>query len=194
MEAEAEELSKFCVSTYDMVSEVMETVDETGRKTVLYCLGDMGCNVIAANSYQSEILDMLTDNMAQLESPSSKGTGNEVDMEQIYIWNPEVIFFAPESYFDYAADDPEWQALDAIKNDTYYEVPYGIYNWMGFPPSVQRYLGMMWMAKILYPNVADYDLYELVSEFYSMFFHCELTKEQYLEMTENSIGKLEGQM
>ena len=55
----------------------------------------------------------------------------------------------------------------------------GPYNWMGFPPSVQRLLGMTWMAKILYPTAADYDLYTEVSTYFQLFYHCELTQEQY---------------
>ena len=55
----------------------------------------------------------------------------------------------------------------------------GPYNWMGFPPSVQRLLGMTWMAKILYPTAADYDLYTEVSTYFQLFYHCELTQAQY---------------
>ena len=55
----------------------------------------------------------------------------------------------------------------------------GPYNWMGFPPSVQRYLGMLWMAKLLYPDAADYDLQAEVTEYFDLFYHCALTGEQY---------------
>ena len=60
---------------------------------------------------------------------------------------------------------------------------------MGFPPSVQRFLGMSWMTSVLYPEQADYDLYEEVREFYSLFFHCELTQTQYEALVANSVGK-----
>ena len=69
-----------------------------------------------------------------------------------------MILFAPGSVYATVGEDPAWQGVNAIKNGTYYEVPIGPYNWMGFPPSVQRMLGMMWMAKLLYPETADYDL------------------------------------
>ena len=79
-------------------------------------------------------------------------------MEQLMLWNPDVILFAPDSVYASVGDDPLWQSLTAIQNGSYYEAPMGPYNWMGFPPSVQRYLGMLWMAKLLYPDAADYDL------------------------------------
>ena len=50
---------------------------------------------------------------------------------------------------------------------------------MGFPPSAQRLLGLMWMGKLLYPEAADYDLYTEVAQYYELFYHCELTREQF---------------
>lgn len=184
-------LADFCDSAWQRTLDVMEQVGDH-KVTALYCLGDLGCNVICRDSYHSTILDLLTENMAVVDTPSSKGTGNEVDMEQLYIWDPEVIFFAPNSMYSYAAGDGEWQELTAIQNGSYYEVPYGIYNWMGFPPSIQRYLGMLWMTEVLYPEYTDYDLYEEVSAFYHLFFHCEINREQYDALVANSIGVQEG--
>ena len=85
--------------------------------------------------------------------------------------------------------DATWGQLTAIADGHYYETPQGPYNWMGFPPSVQRYLGMMWMAKLLYPDAADYDLYEEVARYYDLFYHCDLTRDQYDALVANSIGR-----
>ena len=187
VQSQTDALADFCDSAYTRTLDIMSQVGED-KVTALYCLGDLGCNVICRDSYHSVILDLLTENLAVVDTPSSKGTGNEVDMEQLYIWDPEVIFFAPNSMYPYAADDSEWQELTAIREGTYYEVPYGIYNWMGFPPSIQRFLGMLWMTEVLYPEYTEYDLYEEVSRFYDLFFHCEITQEQYEALVANSIG------
>ena len=147
--------------------------------------------MIANGSYHAEVIDLLSNNLAVVESPSSKGTGNETDMEQLLIWDPDVIIFAPDSIYDTVASDPTWQNLSAIENGTFYEVPFGPYNWLGFPPSVQRYLGMMWMTQLLYPDIAQYDLYSEVANYYDLFYHTNLTEEQYNELVANSIIKAE---
>lgn len=169
-----------------MVKDVAEHVE---KANLLYITGDAGLNVIAQGSYHAEIIDLLSNNLAVVDSPSSKGTGNEVDMEQLMLWNPDVILFAPDSVYASVGDDPLWQSLTAIQNGSYYEAPMGPYNWMGFPPSVQRYLGMLWMAKLLYPDAADYDLQAEVTEYFDLFYHCALTGEQYEALMANSIGK-----
>lgn len=186
MPEEGKALADYCADVYGKASAVAEKAQ---KKRLLYVVGVEGLGVIAKDSYHSAVIDMLSDNVAVLESPSSKGTGNEVDMEQILAWNPDVILFSQSSSFETAGDDPLWQAVSAIAANTYYEVPVGPYNWMGFPPGVQRLAGMLWMGKLLYPDLADYDLYEEIARHFELMYHSELTHEQYDALMANSIGK-----
>ena len=190
MEAEAEALASYCEEVYTRAVDIAGRVDKVD---LLYITGPDGQNVIAQNSYHSEIIDLLSNNLAVVESPSSKGTGNEVGLEQILLWDPDYIIFAPDSAYAAVGEDPAWGQLTAIAAGYYYETPMGPYNWMGFPPSVQRYLGMLWMAKLLYPEEAGYDLYEEVARYYDLFYHCALTRAQYDALVANSIGRQSAQ-
>lgn len=186
MPDEAKALADYCRSTYDRALTIADSVE---KANLLYITGDAGLNVIAQGAYHAEVIDLLSNNLAVVDDPSSKGTGNEVDMEQILNWNPDVILFAPDSIYDTVAEDAAWQGVTAIQNGAYYEVPMGPYNWMGFPPSVQRLLGMLWMAKVLYPEAADYDLYTEAAQYFKLFYHCDLTREQYDALVANSLGR-----
>jgi len=186
MPNEAQGLADYCRAMYDRAKAIADSVD---KANILYITGDEGLNVIAQGSYHAEVIDMLANNLAVVDEPSSKGTGNEVDMEQILNWDPDVILFAPDSIYDTVADNENWQTITAIKEGNYYEVPFGPYNWMGFPPSVQRLLGMQWMAAVLYSDAADYDLYEAASAYFELFYHCELTEAQFAALTANSVIK-----
>ena len=186
MPDEAKALADYCRSTYDRALTIADSVE---KANLLYITGDAGLNVIAQGAYHAEVIDLLSNNLAVVDEPSSKGTGNEVDMEQILNWNPDVILFAPDSIYDTVAGDAAWQGVTAIQNGAYYEVPMGPYNWMGFPPSVQRLLGMLWMAKVLYPAAADFDLYTEAAQYFKLFYHCDLTREQYDALVANSLGR-----
>ena len=186
MPEEAEALASYCEKAYGMALDLSGKVE---KARLLYLLGDTGLNVLAKGSYHAEIIDLLADNQAVVEAPSSKGSGNEIDMEQLLIWDPDVILFAPDSIYATVGEDSMWQQLTAIRTGRYYEVPMGPYNWLGSPPSVQRYLGMLWMMKLLYPEQTDYDLKAEVQKYYQLFYHCELTDEQYDALVANSIGK-----
>ena len=182
-EEKAHMLGAYCDDIYARMTDLADKVEKVD---LLYITGE-GHNVIAQGSYHAEIIDMLANNLAVVDEPSSKGTGNEVDMEQILAWDPDFIIFSPDSVYGLVADDPVWQTLGAVQNGNYVEVPFGPYNWMGFPPSVQRYLGMLWMGAVLYPDAVDYDLFEEVRNYYDLFYHCELSEEQFNELMENSL-------
>lgn len=127
MPEEAKTLSDYCAKAYARTQEIAGSVE---KANVVYCLGDTGLNVIALGSYHAEVIDLLANNLAVVDEPSSKGSGNEIDLEQLLLWNPDIIVFAPDSIYATVGSDPAWQQINAIKNGTYYEVPFGPYNWM----------------------------------------------------------------
>lgn len=180
LEAEAQTLATYCDTVYNRTKDIAASVE---KKSLVYCLGESGLNVIGAGSYHGEVIDLLGNNAAVLDEVSSKGTGNEVTMEQLLLWDPEVIIFAPDSVFESVCEDGSWQQLSAIKNGNYYKVPFGPYNWMGFPPSVQRYLGMIWLSEVLYPEQAQYDVAQEVENYFELFYHCEISQETIKELT-----------
>ena len=179
-EEKAETLAGYCQNVLDEAETLMDKVDGEGRrKTLLYCLGDAGINVLAEGSFHAETVNALSQNLAVLEDVVSKGSGNEVDLEQILLWDPEVIIFAPDSIYDTVGDMAAWQSVKAIQTGQYYKTPYGPYGWLSSPPAVQRYLGLMWLGALLYPEDVTYDLQEAVTEYYRLFYECELTEEMY---------------
>ena len=181
-EEEAKVLSDYCREVYDRTKAIGEAADKT---RLLFITGETYTGVIARDSYHSTIIDMLSDNLAVLENPSSKGTGNETDLEQIMAWDPDMIIFSSVSTYKAAQTDPLWQAVRAVAEGSYALVPQMPYNFMSFPPSVQRFAGMTWMAKLLYPDLAQYDLYEETARHYDLFYHCELTQEMFSRLMKN---------
>ena len=47
----------------------------------------------------------------------------------------------------------------------------------------------MYKRQVLYPEAADYDLYEEVKTYFDLFYHCELTQELYQQLTASSFVK-----
>lgn len=186
-EEKAEELAVWCENTYAMIAAMMERVDADGaRKSLLYCLGDKGVNVIAKGSFHAETIHFMSDNLAVVEDVVSSGAGNEVDLEQILLWDPEVIIFAPDSCYEAIAASEQWQSAGAVARGEYYKTPSGPYGWLSSPPAVQRYLGMLWLGELLYPGYAEYDLQEKVTEYYKLFYGCDLTEDMYRELMADS--------
>ena len=111
-------------------------------------------------------------------------TGNEVDLEQILLWNPDVIIFAPDSCYENIASSSQWQSISAVSRGNFYKTPTGPYGWLSSPPAVQRYLGMLWLGQLLYPEYTQYDLQTEVTEYYKLFYGCELTEDNFEDLRE----------
>ena len=184
-EERGEALAAFCERVYARTEAIMAQVGDN-KVNALYVLGEEGLNVLAKTSYHAELLDMLTNNLAVVEKPLSKGSGNAVSMEQIALWNPDFVIFAPDSIYGSVAEMAAWSEICAIVNHQYLEVPSAPHNWMSMPPAVQRYLGMIWLTAELYPDECNYDVKAEIMEYYRLFYGCVLTEEQYSALTENA--------
>ena len=153
MPERGQELSEYCAAAYKEVTDVMATIPESERVNLGYFLGDAGLNTIAKTSYQGQVIDLCANNVAVLEKATGSGQGQEVSLEQIALWNPDLIIFAPDSIYDTVADDPAWDGIAAIDNGNFYETPATPYNWLNNPPTVNQVMGMQWLPRLLYPKV-----------------------------------------
>ena len=180
----AEELASWCEETLRHINSIMEKVDaDSARKSVVYCLGPKGLNVLANGSFHAEILKTVANNAALLENPVSNGDGNEIDMEQLMLWDPDVVLFQHNSIYDEVAGNELWSQLSAVKTGDYYEIPCGPYGWISSPPAVQCYLGMLWLADTLYPEYVDFDLQEEITAYYHLFYNYDLSDSDFAELT-----------
>ena len=104
------------------------------------------------------------------------------------VWDPDVIIFSPDSIYDTVGENEQWQSVRAIVDGTYYRTPYGPYGWLSSPPAVQRYLGLLWLGEVLYPEYTEYDLQEEITEYYKLFYECDLTEELYRELVKGALN------
>jgi iron complex transport system substrate-binding protein len=80
-----------------------------------------------------------------------------IDLEQLANWDPEYIFFYNSADPETLVDSAAWSQLSAVRNGKYYSIPSGPYSFVS-PPSINRYLGMIYIAKTVYPDLFDWDL------------------------------------
>lgn len=146
-------------------AEKTAQIPEGERVRVLYAQGEYGTEVFGKGSIHAEILDYAgAENVALLLELDSRGS-SEVSMEQIYLWDPDVLILSPDANYDEIFDDPMWQTVSAVQTGRVYEVPGEPYPWLGRPPSVQRVLGLKWLGNLLYPELFDDDMIEETQRF-----------------------------
>lgn len=103
-------------------------------------------------------------------------------LEQIYLWNPEVIIVNEDGVTDYLMTNKQWSNLEAVKNHKVFQLPNGISRW-GHPGSLETPLAILWTAKTLYPDkFASLDMVEEIQHFYQEFFNYQVTEGTALKV------------
>jgi iron complex transport system substrate-binding protein len=164
------------------IQEKAATIPESEKITVMYGDGAYGLDAKSADSIHGEIIELVgAVNVAETY------TDGGVSMEQVLLWDPDVVILSPDANYDEIFEDEVWAAVRAVQTGQVYEVPYGPYNWIDKPPSVQRVLGIQWLAQLLYPEVYQYDMTAVAQEFYKLFYDYDLTAEEAQALMANSI-------
>ena len=106
-----------------------------------------------------------------------------IPIEQILEWNPDVIIIGEGKSVSASnvKNNPQFTNVKAVKNNQVYDCPIGAFWWDR--PSPESPLGIMWLAKTLYPKeCADIDLAKETKEFYKTFYHYDLSDEEVYDI------------
>jgi len=106
----------------------------------------------------------------------------DIDMEQIYALNPEVIFISnfsptkPEDLYENRVPGQDWSHVRAVQNKRVHKIPEGIFQW--YPPSADAPLMLKWMAQKNQPELfAHYAIEDEIRSYYSRFYGYELSDD-----------------
>ena len=171
-------LADYCANAHKTTSDVVASVPEANRVKVAYLLGEEGLNVMGKGSFQGTVVDAIADNVCVVEKAGGSGLGSESSFEQIALWNPQMIIFAPDSIYDKVGSDATWQTLSAISSGNYYAVPGEPYNWVSSPPGVNQILGYQWFARLCYPDKFSDSMADIVKNYYKTFYHYDMTDDE----------------
>lgn len=102
---------------------------------------------------------------------------DEISMEQVLKWNPDIVVIDTGSPDD-VYNDPKWASIKAVQNHQVYRLPNGVFVW-NRPTAESAVLHPLWMAKTAYPDrFSDISMNDEVKKFYTEVFSYDLTDEQ----------------
>jgi iron complex transport system substrate-binding protein len=173
---QAEDLIEFRTSVFDEINSKVSEIPDDEKARVYYAEGPTGLKTDPTDSVHSQVIE-LCGGVNVADCPLTPGIGmTEVSMEQIIEWQPEVIITSNAQFYSSVYSDSLWTDVDAVKNERVYLVPTNPFCWIDRPPGPHVILGTAWTAKSLYPELfEDMDMEQLTRDFYSQFFHYELT-------------------
>lgn len=200
-EDRCKELADYSAKQLKMVNKTAEKIPEDEKVRVYYAENDDGLETEPQTSPHAVVMDMVgCINVAEVAEAG--GTGRVgVSPEQIISWDPEMVIVCPttngplfddettENLYNRLKSDDKgfWADLKAVQNGNFFEVPVGPMNWADRPPSVNQLLGVLWCGNLVYPEYYDYDMEETTTEFFDLFYHYDLTHEEYTTMLSHSV-------
>ena len=168
-EKQAEALARYAQQTISEIRQRVAKVPANRRPRVYYGRGPQGLNTGLAGSISAEFIEQLgTINVA---AELGRGGLVQVSVEQVLRWNPDVVVTIDPNFHAIARVHPTWRELPAIKAGRFHLAPNLPFGWIDFPPSVNRLIGLRWLASILYPDAFPEDLRPIVRDFYSRCYH-----------------------
>jgi len=79
---------------------------------------------------------------------------------------------------------PGWRDVPAVANGRVYVPPDVPFGWFDAPPSLNRLLGVQWLARILHPDLFPEPLAPRVKAFHALYYHREPTDVQVRTLLE----------
>ena len=94
-----------------------------------------------------------------------------LSMEQVLAFDPDVIVVLDPQFMAHMKADPAWSQLRAVKTGHVVLSPQLPVPWVDYPPSVNRVMGVIWLADLFFPNRLHMDLRAEARAFYGLFYH-----------------------
>lgn len=180
-EMEADEIVAYGKEVEQMVMDRVSQIPEDERRSALILTNYNASGITAAGATFGRywLATIGADNVAigieQKVAP--------VSLEQIYEWDPDVIFL--NSFSAFTAEDiangtavqgHDWTDLTCVQNGEFYKMPLGMYYW--FPPCSDSPLSLQWMAQKLYPELfEDIDMDAEIKDYFQRFYGVTLTDD-----------------
>ncbi|MCC6193967.1 MAG: iron ABC transporter substrate-binding protein [Burkholderiales bacterium] len=176
--AEGERLAAYVETSLASIAARIATIPQERRPRVFYARGANGLATAPRGSLQAEVFDLAGARNVAEPPPGFPGNLFNVSLEQVLLWQPDVIVTIDPAFARAVRARPEWQSVPAVKNNRIHVAPELPFGWIDAPPAVNRLLGLEWLVRILHPAAFPEPLGPRIEEFHRRFYHRAPTDAQ----------------
>ncbi len=168
---------------YDMVQSRVADIPREDRERAffLYQYSDTNLQTSGAKFFGQWWADAI--GAVNVAEELTTDNAVAVNMEQVYAWNPSLIFITnfttadADALYHGTVGHDNWSAVDAVASQRVYKMPLGMYR--SFTPGVDTPVTLLWLAKTAYPDLfADIDIIAETKTYYKEVFGIDLTDDQ----------------
>ncbi len=162
-EKRSTELNSYITKSIENTKKITDKVKK--KKRVFLALGN--------NGLKTRCVDSIL--LAGAEYVHNCKTFDEtISIEQIMLYNPDMIIIGKKSAYDYIMNDKKWAKIKAVQNHNILFVPEEPFSWVE-KKTVMEYFVIQYLASKIYPEYSNIDLHKELMEHIKLFFHYDLT-------------------
>ncbi|MFP7674548.1 iron ABC transporter substrate-binding protein [Marivita sp. S0852] len=183
-----EALARDVEATFARIDAMLDSVPEDTRPRVYLGRGPDGLETGMKGSINTEIIERAGGRNVADDGGATRGLV-QASMEQVIVANPDTIVTWDRNFHAKVYDDPLWQGIDAVRAGRVYLSPTAPFGWVDRPPSLNRMMGLKWMAGLLYPDHWPGDLRDETRAFYKLYYHVDLSDDALERLLEWAEGR-----
>lgn len=175
-------VDQYSTDIYNMIQETVAGVEQPQKILFLYQY-DENAMITSSSRFFGEWWAKAAGGVNVASDVQAETANAKVTMENVYEWNPDVIFITnftkatPEDLYSNAIGTDDWSTVKAVQDHRVYKMPMGTYR--TYTPSSDTPMTLLWMAQAVYPELfADVDVRAEVKDYYSQLFGITLTDDQ----------------
>lgn len=160
----------------DTLAEILAQTSTVENRQRVYFSGSNPLRVAGGDMYQTDMIEAAGG--ISVAAELTTGYWNDVNLEQVALWDPDVIFYPPYGGANAEAftESEEWAIIRAVQEGAVYGIPKLIAPWD--TPVPDSLLGIIWMAETLYPEQVTLACEAEVTTFYNTFYDYAIAEEE----------------
>jgi iron complex transport system substrate-binding protein len=172
-----EKLARYVEETFADIDRALAAIPEDKRPRVYLARGPDGLETGLKGSINTEIIERAGARNVADAGGSRRGI-TRLSIEQIIVADPDTIITWDRNFYAAVFQDPLWQGVKAVREGRVYLSPTAPFGWIDRPPSLNRVIGLKWLAQLFYPDRFPEHLRVTTKEFYRLFYHVELSDKE----------------
>jgi iron complex transport system substrate-binding protein len=168
--ARAEQLARYAEETLALAAARRATADANPDKRIGVYLarGADGLETGLLGSINTEVIEFV--GARNVADAGGRGNLARCSIEQLLLWNPDVIVTQDAAVAARIAQDPLWAQLNAVKHKRILLAPAEPFGWVDGPPGINRLIGVRWLLAMLYGTPSSDTIPALATAFYQQFY------------------------
>lgn len=184
----SKKVSDYSKDVYESIQKTVSNIKDTDKKKILFLFKyDESTMITSGKKFFGQFWCEAVGGVNVAEEVAAENANALINMEQVYEWNPDVIFITnftatqPDDLINNKIGGDDWSSVAAVKNGEVYKLPLGTYR--SYTPSADTPVILRWMAKKVYPKLfEDVDIVKEVKDYYKNLYNVSMTDEQVNKM------------